>query len=71
VAYVECTECGFRANASRGFVGEASPRCRARTGKCVWLREVSGIVGSGRRFERVRKLRDAELREAGLPPAED
>lgn len=75
MAYVECPECGFTANATRGFVADSCPRCLSRGGRRVWLEAKLGSLRSKGHFERAQKLGDAELREATLggepAPAEE
>jgi hypothetical protein len=75
VAYVECPECGFRVSASLGFVAESCPRCLGRRGRRVWLEAKLGSLRQGGRFERAKKVREGELREARLrgepQPAEE
>ncbi len=66
MAYVECPECGFTANASRGFVADSCPRCLARSGRRVWLENKESSPPGAARFRRARKLGQAELREAGF-----
>jgi hypothetical protein len=70
VAYVECPECGLRLNTGVGFVSESCPRCRGREGKRVWLEAKLGALRGGKRFERTRKVAEADLTEAGLGPTD-
>ena len=75
MAYVECPECGFTANASRGFVADSCPRCLARSGRRVWLEAKESAPRGPSRFRRARRLGETELREAGFgaepAPAEE
>jgi hypothetical protein len=75
VAYVECPECGFTANTSRGFVSDSCPRCLARSGRRIWLESKDISPPGPGRFHRARKLGETELREAGFgtepAPAEE
>ena len=70
MAYVECPECGLRLNAGVGFVSDSCPRCLARGGKRVWMDAKFGELQASTRFDRARKVADADLTESGLTPAD-